>query len=104
MTVGKDNYKFATVHANGGHPYASATSVEFSPYTTKIAGFKINLTGTGFSIAASVSIKQTDGHIKQTYGLRRHITHTDVCSLCATRNRMRAPFAPPIFRTYEKYL
>ncbi len=60
MTVGKDDYKFATVHSNGGHPYASATSVEFSPYTAKIAGFKINLTGTGFSIAPSVSIKQTD--------------------------------------------
>ncbi len=40
----------------------------------------------------------------QTYGLRRRVTHTDVCSLCATRNRMRAPLAPPIFHTYEKYL
>ncbi len=36
----------------------------------------------------------------QTYGLRRLVTHTDVCSLCATRNRMRAPLAPPIFHTY----
>ncbi len=43
-------------------------------------------------------------HDRQTYGLRRHITHTDVCSLCATRNGMRAPFAPPIFHMYEKYL
>ncbi len=33
----------------------------------------------------------------QTYGLRRLVTHTDVCSLCATRNRMRAPSAPSIF-------
>ncbi len=39
-----------------------------------------------------------------TCGLRRLVTHTDVCSLCATRNRMRTTFAPPIFHTYEKYL
>ncbi len=37
----------------------------------------------------------------QTYVLRRHMTHTDVCSLCATRNGMKALFAPPIFHTYE---
>ncbi len=41
---------------------------------------------------------------RQTYVLRRHMTHTDVCSLCASRNGMRAPFAPPIFHTYEKIL
>ncbi len=28
------------------------------------------------------------------------MTHMDVCSLCATRNGMRALFAPPIFHTY----
>ncbi len=36
-----------------------------------------------------------------TYGLGPLVTYTDVCSLCATCNRMRAPFAPPIFHTYE---
>ncbi len=40
----------------------------------------------------------------QTYVLRRHMTHADVCSLCATRNGMKALFAPPIFHMYEKYL
>ncbi len=46
-------------------------------------------------------VRRTD---TQTYGLRRLVTHTDVCSLCATHNGMRAPFAPSIFHTYEKYL
>ncbi len=40
----------------------------------------------------------------QTYGLRRLVTHTDVCYLCATSYSMRATFSPPIFHTYEKYL
>ncbi len=40
----------------------------------------------------------------QTYGLSRLVTHPDVRSLCATRNGMRAPIAPSIFHTYEKYL
>ncbi len=53
------------------------------------------------SVRLARRVSQTDTH---TYGLRRHVTYTDVCSLCATRNRMRATFAPPIFHTYEKYL
>ncbi len=32
------------------------------------------------------------------------MTHTDVCSLCATRNGMKAPFAPPIFHTYDDFI
>ncbi len=39
-----------------------------------------------------------------TYGLRRLITHTDVCSLCATCNHMRALYPLLIFHQYEKHL
>ncbi len=49
--------------------------------------------------------RHTDRHTDtQTYGLSRLVTHTDVHTLCATCTRMRAPLAPPIFHTYEKYL
>ncbi len=57
------------------------------------------------SIGLAVRVRRTHTQTdRQTYGLRRLVAHTDVCSLCATRNRMRAPLAPPIFHTYEKYL
>ncbi len=41
---------------------------------------------------------------RQTYILRRHMTHTDVCSLCATRNGMKALFAPPIFMHHSLFV
>ncbi len=41
--------------------------------------------------------RQTDRH---TYSGDTWPTRT--CSLCATRNGMKAPFAPPIFHTYHQ--